>query len=122
MHEPLGDAERLAQGCWPITWGIAAAIAACRCCASCNPHCAKGTAGQRRGASTAGPQTAPQILDIWPGLHEGRALRGWQSISGSTYHRSYTCASARRHGAGVAGIMKPPGSVWAKDLMSRVPM
>jgi uncharacterized 2Fe-2S/4Fe-4S cluster protein (DUF4445 family) len=117
MHEPSGDAERLAQAL-ADQWGIAGAICGLPVLRKLQPALRKGDWQVSVAVHHGRPGTAPQILDIWPGLHEG-GLYGLAVDLGSTTIAAHLCDLRDGTVLASAGIMNPQIR-FGEDLMSRV--
>lgn len=117
MHEPSGDLERLEQALreqWQVE-GITAAL----------PILQKLQPTLRKGKWTATvvlnkdhQDTAHRVLDIFPGLYEGR-LYGLAVDLGSTTIAAHLCDLRNGEVVASSGIMNPQIR-FGEDLMSRV--
>ncbi|MGR3453014.1 ASKHA domain-containing protein [Pseudooceanicola sp.] len=117
MHEPSGDFERLARALQD-QWGIAAVTAAPSLMAKLQPVLRKG-GWKVTVAVFADHHDGPaQILEIWPGLHEG-GLFGLAVDLGSTTIAAHLCDLDTGEVKASAGIMNPQIR-FGEDLMSRV--
>ncbi len=117
MHEPSGDFERLARAL-KREWGITGIRAGLSLLSKLQPVLRKGkfqvTVALHRGHEGE----AAQVLDIWPGLHEG-GLYGLAIDLGSTTIAAHLTNLETGEVTASAGIMNPQIR-FGEDLMSRV--
>ncbi|MBE0452829.1 MAG: DUF4445 domain-containing protein [Roseovarius sp.] len=117
MHEPSGDFERLARAL-KREWGVAGARADLSLLSKLQPVLRKAkfqvTVALHRGHE----EDAAQVLDIWPGLHEG-GLYGLAIDLGSTTIAAHLTDLETGEVRASAGIMNPQIR-FGEDLMSRV--
>ncbi|MBC7164820.1 MAG: DUF4445 domain-containing protein [Roseovarius sp.] len=117
MHEPSGDFERLARAL-QREWGITGIRAGLSLLSKLQPVLRKGkfqvTVALHRGHEGE----AAQVLDIWPGLHEG-GLYGLAIDLGSTTIAAHLTNLETGEVTASAGIMNPQIR-FGEDLMSRV--
>lgn len=117
MHEPSGDFERLARAL-TREWGIEGIRADLSLLSKLQPVLRKGkfqvTVALHRGHAG----DAAQVLDIWPGLHEG-GLYGLAIDLGSTTIAAHLTDLETGEVTASAGIMNPQIR-FGEDLMSRV--
>jgi uncharacterized 2Fe-2S/4Fe-4S cluster protein (DUF4445 family) len=117
MHEPSGDFERLARAL-SREWGIEGIRADLSLLSKLQPVLRKGkfqvTVALHRGHAG----DAAQVLDIWPGLHEG-GLYGLAIDLGSTTIAAHLTDLETGEVTASAGIMNPQIR-FGEDLMSRV--
>ena len=117
MHEPSGDFERVVKALHD-QWQVVGATADLAILRRLQPVLRKGqwkiTVALHKGNHDA----APQILEIWPGFHEG-TVYGLAIDLGSTTIAAHLCDL--RDGAVLAssGLMNPQIR-FGEDLMSRV--
>jgi uncharacterized 2Fe-2S/4Fe-4S cluster protein (DUF4445 family) len=117
MHEPSGDFERLARAL-SREWGIEGIRADLSLLSKLQPVLRKGkfevTVALHRGHE----DDVAQVLDIWPGLHEG-GLYGLAIDLGSTTIAAHLTDLVTGEVTASAGIMNPQIR-FGEDLMSRV--
>ncbi len=117
MHEPSGDFERLARAL-SREWGIEGIRADLSLLSKLQPVLRKGkfqvTVALHRGHAG----DAAQVLEIWPGLHEG-GLYGLAIDLGSTTIAAHLTDLVTGEVTASAGIMNPQIR-FGEDLMSRV--
>lgn len=117
MEEPSGDFERLSQAL-SEQWGITDVRADLALLRRLQPALRKGewkvTVAVHRGNHDA----APQLLDIWPGFHEG-GLYGLAIDLGSTTIAAHLCDLSDGRVLASSGVMNPQIR-FGEDLMSRV--
>src|SRR6056297_2010197 len=117
MHEPTGDLERLARAL-KAEWGIDAIRADLTLLSKLQPVLRKGkyqvTVALHRGHAAE----AVQVLEIWPGLHEG-GLYGLAIDLGSTTVAAHLTDLVTGEVKASSGIMNPQIR-FGEDLMSRV--
>ncbi len=117
MEEPSGDFERLSQALGE-QWGITDVRADLALLRRLQPALRKGewkvTVAVHRGNHDA----APQLLDIWPGFHEG-GLYGLAIDLGSTTIAAHLCDLSDGRVLASSGVMNPQIR-FGEDLMSRV--
>ncbi|MEM7720939.1 MAG: ASKHA domain-containing protein [Pseudomonadota bacterium] len=117
MHEPSGDLERV-QAALKDQWGIEGVHMALPVLKKLQPALRKG----KWQVSIALHQPANtqdfQILDVWPGLHEG-GLFGLAIDLGSTTIAAHLCDLSDGSVLASSGLMNPQIR-FGEDLMSRV--
>lgn len=117
MHEPTGDFERVKQAL-ALQWQVDGVEADLSILSRLQPVLRKGewkiTVALHRGNHDA----AHQILDIWPGYHEGPIL-GLAIDLGSTTIAAHLCDLRDGAVLASAGVMNPQIR-FGEDLMSRV--
>ena len=117
MHEPTGDMERLARAL-KAEWGIDAIRADLTLLSKLQPVLRKGkyqvTVALHRGHT----DDPAQVLEIWPGLHEG-GLYGLAIDLGSTTIAAHLTDLVTGEVKASSGIMNPQIR-FGEDLMSRV--
>ncbi len=117
MHEPTGDLQRLREAL-RRDWGISGAEAGPAFLASLQPALRAGgrkvTVAVRRDHRGG----APELVDLWPGLFEGR-LHGLAIDLGSTTISAHLCDLSTGQVLASAGVMNPQIR-FGEDLMSRV--
>ena len=117
MHEPTGDLERLARAL-AREWDIPAIRADLSLLSKLQPVLRKGrfqvTVALHRGHEG----DAAQVLEIWPGLHEG-GLYGLAIDLGSTTVAAHLTDLVTGEVKASSGIMNPQIR-FGEDLMSRV--
>ncbi|MAU51465.1 MAG: drug:proton antiporter [Roseovarius sp.] len=117
MHEPSGDFERLARAL-KREWGIDGIRADLSLMAKLQPVLRKGKFQVTVALHRAHEGDAAQVLEIWPGLHEG-GLYGLAIDLGSTTIAAHLTDLVTGEVKASAGIMNPQIR-FGEDLMSRV--
>jgi uncharacterized 2Fe-2S/4Fe-4S cluster protein (DUF4445 family) len=117
MHEPSGDFERL-QAALRDQWQIDSVTAPLSVLQKLQPALRKGN--WQVSVALHQPANADQfqILDVWPGLHEG-GLYGLAIDLGSTTIAAHLCDLADGRVLASSGLMNPQIR-FGEDLMSRV--
>ncbi|NRB35011.1 MAG: DUF4445 domain-containing protein [Rhodobacteraceae bacterium] len=117
MHQPTGDLERLSRAL-SEQWQVGAVTAVPSLMTKLQPVLRKGkwqvTVALHKGHRDA----AAQIIDIWPGLHEG-GLYGLAIDLGSTTIAAHLTDLATGAVVASSGLMNPQIR-FGEDLMSRV--
>ena len=117
MHEPSGDFERLAFALLE-QWRIEGITAAPSLLAKLQKALRKGGWKVTVAVFADHREGPAQVIDIWPGLHEG-GLYGLAIDLGSTTIAAHLCDLDTGEVKGSAGIMNPQIR-FGEDLMSRV--
>ncbi|MBC6438418.1 MAG: DUF4445 domain-containing protein [Rhodobacteraceae bacterium] len=117
MHSPSGDLERLCAAL-RTQWGIDHARADPAVLCKLQPALRKGGWQVSVALHTPAGAEVPQILDVWPGLHQG-GLYGLAVDLGSTTIAAHLCDLASGEVRASSGLMNPQIR-FGEDLMSRV--
>jgi uncharacterized 2Fe-2S/4Fe-4S cluster protein (DUF4445 family) len=117
MHEPTGDFERLARAL-RNEWEIPEIVADLSLLAKLQPVLRKGKFQVTVALHKSHKDRAAQVLDIWPGLHEG-GLYGLAIDLGSTTIAAHLTDLETGEVKASSGIMNPQIR-FGEDLMSRV--
>ncbi len=117
MHEPSGDAERLAQAI-EAQWGLKGARCGFAVLQGLQPVLRKGGWKVTCAVHQAAEGAVPRILQVWPGFHEGR-VTGLAVDLGSTTIAGHLCDLATGEVLASSGLMNPQIR-FGEDLMSRV--
>ena len=117
MHEPAGDLERLTRAL-TREWGIAGIRADLSLLAKLQPVLRKGKFQVTVALHRAHAEDTAQVLDIWPGLHEG-GLYGLAIDLGSTTIAAHLSDLVTGEVKASSGVMNPQIR-FGEDLMSRV--
>ncbi len=117
MHEPTGDFERLARAL-RNEWEIPEIVADLSLLAKLQPVLRKGKFQVTVALHKSHKDQAAQVLDIWPGLHEG-GLYGLAIDLGSTTIAAHLTDLESGEVKASSGIMNPQIR-FGEDLMSRV--
>jgi uncharacterized 2Fe-2S/4Fe-4S cluster protein (DUF4445 family) len=117
MHEPSGDFERL-RDALRDQWQIAAVTAPLAILKKLQPTLRKGNWQVSVALHQPANTEEFQILDVWPGLHEG-GLYGLAIDLGSTTIAAHLCDLSDGRVLASSGLMNPQIR-FGEDLMSRV--
>lgn len=117
MHEPTGDFERLARALHK-EWEIPEIVSDLSLLAKLQPVLRKGKFQVTVALHKSHKDRAAQVLDIWPGLHEG-GLYGLAIDLGSTTIAAHLTDLESGEVKASSGIMNPQIR-FGEDLMSRV--
>ncbi|BDW85304.1 ASKHA domain-containing protein [Roseicyclus marinus] len=117
MHEPSGDFERL-QAALRDQWQIDSVTAPLSVLQKLQPALRKGNWQVSVALHQPAHSDSFQILDVWPGLHEG-GLYGLAIDLGSTTIAAHLCDLADGRVLASSGLMNPQIR-FGEDLMSRV--
>ncbi len=117
MHEPSGDLERV-QAALRDQWQIDNVTAGLPILRKLQPALRKGKWQISLALHQPANCKTTQILDVWPGLHEG-GLYGMAIDLGSTTIAAHLCDLATGAVLASSGIMNPQIR-FGEDLMSRV--
>ena len=117
MHVPTGDFERV-QNALKDQWGIEGVRAGLPVLAKLQPALRKGKWQISVALYQAANTHEFEILDVWPGLHEG-GLHGLAIDLGSTTIAAHLCDLTDGRVLASSGIMNPQIR-FGEDLMSRV--
>ncbi len=117
MHVPTGDFERV-QTALKDQWGIEGVRAGLPVLAKLQPALRKGKWQISVALYQAANTQEFEILDVWPGLHEG-GLYGLAIDLGSTTIAAHLCDLTDGRVLASSGIMNPQIR-FGEDLMSRV--
>ncbi len=117
MHEPSGDLERV-QAALRTQWDIEGVTCALPVLKKLQPALRKGGWQISVALHQAAGSDTYQILDVWPGLHEG-GLCGLAIDLGSTTIAAHLCDLGDGRVLASSGLMNPQIR-FGEDLMSRV--
>ena len=117
MHEPSGDLERLAAAL-SNQWLLPDATAGLTVLHGLQPILRKGEWKVTCAVFQSAEGSAPRILKVWPGFHDGPLL-GLAVDLGSTTIAGHLCDLATGAVVASSGIMNPQIR-FGEDLMSRV--
>ena len=117
MHDPSGDLQRL-RAALREQWQIEPPEIALPALARLQPALRKGNWAVTVALHQGNHDRAPRILDIWPGLFEGR-LMGLAIDLGSTTIAAHLCDLTDGTVLASGGVMNPQIR-FGEDLMSRV--
>ncbi|QBY00389.1 DUF4445 domain-containing protein [Rhodophyticola sp. CCM32] len=117
MHEPSGDLERVCQAL-SDQWGVEDVTAGLPVLRKLQPALRKGEWQVSVALHTPANSEKIQILDVWPGLHEG-GLYGLAIDLGSTTISAHLCDLVTGAVCASSGLMNPQIR-FGEDLMSRV--
>ena len=117
MHEPAGDLERLAAAL-SAQWQIEDVHASLAVLKKLQPALRKGNWQVSVALHHPAGSDAVEIVDIWPGLHEG-GLYGLAIDLGSTTIAAHLCDLSDGRVLASSGLMNPQIR-FGEDLMSRV--
>ncbi|MFQ5622906.1 MAG: ASKHA domain-containing protein [Paracoccaceae bacterium] len=117
MHEPSGDAERLAAAL-AEQWGIGGARADLNTLHALQKALRKGEWKITCAVHAAHEGDTPRVVQVWPGFHDG-SIYGLAVDLGSTTIAAHLCDLHSGEVLASSGIMNPQIR-FGEDLMSRV--
>ena len=117
MHEPSGDLERLGDAL-SAQWELHGATAGPQILGALQPTLRKGNWKVTCAVHQATASSRPEILQVWPGFHEG-TIYGLAVDLGSTTIAAHLCDLQSGAVVASSGLMNPQIR-FGEDLMSRV--
>jgi uncharacterized 2Fe-2S/4Fe-4S cluster protein (DUF4445 family) len=117
MHEPSGDFERLSAAL-AAQWQLEGSTAGLAVLNALQKALRKGNWAVTCAVFQTAEGTAPRVLRVWPGFHEGPVL-GLAVDLGSTTIAGHLCDLATGAVVASSGLMNPQIR-FGEDLMSRV--